>query len=69
MNIPKLYSKADLATRWDVSRQVVKNWELRHEDFPPVVIKVHNDSLPLYLEDDIKKYEQNRNLLKKADPE
>lgn len=64
-DLPKLYSKADLATRWGVSRQVVKNWENRHDNFPAPVMKVHNDSLPLYLEKDIIKYEEERKIKKK----
>lgn len=64
-DLPRLYSKADLARRWNVSRQVVKNWELRHDDFPKPVMRVHDNSLPLYLEEDIIKYEEQRGLLKK----
>ncbi|MBU5265835.1 hypothetical protein [Virgibacillus proomii] len=63
-DLPKLYSKADLARRWNVTRQVVKNWELRHNDFPKPVMWVHDNSLPLYLEEDIKKYEAKRGLSK-----
>lgn len=62
IKIPPLLSKADLATRWGVSRQVVNNWESRHDDFPPVAIAVHNGSLPLYLESDVEVYERSRNL-------
>ncbi len=61
-DLPKLYSKADLARRWNVSRQVVKNWELRHDDFPDPVMWVHDNSLPLYLEKDVKDYESKRKL-------
>ncbi|WBX80109.1 hypothetical protein PD280_21320 [Virgibacillus salarius] len=62
--LPKLYSKADLARRWGVSRQVVKNWELRHDNFPKPVMWVHDNSLPLYIEKDIIKYEELRSLEK-----
>lgn len=64
-NIPPLLSKADMATRWGVSRQVVNNWESRHNDFPAVAITVHNGSLPLYLESDVGEYERARGLQKK----
>ena len=60
--IPPLLSKADMAKRWGVSRQVVNNWEARHDDFPEPIIWVHNNSLPLYLEEDAKEYEERRNL-------
>jgi hypothetical protein len=59
--LPKLLSKADMATRWNVSRQVVNNWESRHEDFPKPVMHVHNGTLPLYLESDVIEYELIRN--------
>ncbi|PWU68332.1 hypothetical protein [Gracilibacillus dipsosauri] len=61
-NLPKLYSKADLAKRWRVSRQVVKNWENRHKNFPDPIMWVHNDTLPLYIEKDVIKYENERKL-------
>lgn len=60
--IPQLLSKADMAKRWGVSRQVVKNWEARHKDFPKPVMWVHDNSLPLYIKDDVKQYEKLRNL-------
>jgi hypothetical protein len=62
MNIPTLLSKADMATRWCVTRQVVNNWENRHSNFPKPVMTVHNGSLPLYLEVDVLKYEQERKI-------
>lgn len=62
--LPKLFSKADLARRWGVTRQVVKNWELRHEDFPKPVMWVHDNSLPLYIEKDVLVYEKNKGLVK-----
>jgi len=62
MLIPKLYTKSDLATRWSVTRQVVNNWSNRHTDFPTEVARVDNGRLPLYLEDDILKYEQSRKI-------
>ncbi|MGP4041881.1 hypothetical protein ACTWP4_18565 [Gracilibacillus sp. D59] len=60
--LPKLYSKADLARRWGVSRQVVKNWESRHDNFPDPAMWVHDDSLPLYLEEDVLEYEKERKI-------
>ncbi|PAF35560.1 hypothetical protein CHH58_16010 [Terribacillus saccharophilus] len=61
--LPKLYSKADLARRWGATRQVVNNWENRHNDFPDPVMHVHDGSLPLYLHEDITKYEEKRELV------
>lgn len=58
--VPPLMSKADMAKRWGVSRQVVNNWEARHSDFPEPAIWVHDGSLPLYLEEDVMKYEKWR---------
>jgi hypothetical protein len=60
--LPKLYAKADMAARWGVSRQVVKNWETRHEDFPKPVMWVGNGTMPLYLEQDVLEYEKRRRL-------
>jgi hypothetical protein len=60
--IPKLLAKSDMATRWGVTRQVVNNWSSRHVDFPPEIIRVDNGRLPLFLESDIEKYEQIRNI-------
>jgi len=60
-DLPTLYSKADLARRWGVTRQVVNNWEKRHNDFPDPVMHVHDGSLPLYLLEDVVQYEKNRN--------
>lgn len=57
MSKEKLLSKSDMATRWGVTRQVVNNWESRHNDFPPVYMKVDNDRMPLYLLKDVEKYE------------
>ena len=60
----KLYAKSDLATRWGVTRQVVNNWSSRHSDFPPEFMRVDNGRMPLFLEEDIIKYEMERNLRK-----
>lgn len=49
-----------MATRWGVSRQVVNNWESRHNDFPSVHLKVDNDRMPLYLLEEVIKYETKR---------
>lgn len=64
MQLPKLMTKADMATRWGVSRQVVKNWEDRHANFPKSVMIVSNGQIPLYLESDVERYEQERGLVK-----
>lgn len=61
--LPTLYSKADLARRWGVTRQVVNNWEKRHNDFPDPVMHVHGGSLPLYLHEDAVEYEKKRDLV------
>lgn len=52
-----ILTKADMATRWGVTRQVVNNWENRHSDFPKPIMTVQNGSLPLYLESDVMVYE------------
>ena len=62
MLIPKLYTKSDLATRWNVTRQVVNNWSSRHANFPPEIMRVDNDRLPLFVETDVIKYEKERGL-------
>lgn len=64
MKTPKLLSKSDMATRWNVSRQVVFNWENRHDDFPKPVMKVDNERMPLYSLDDVQKYEEERGIKK-----
>lgn len=58
----KLLTKSDMATRWNVTRQVVNNWESRHSDFPPEVFRVDNGRLPLYVEEDVIEYEVARGL-------
>lgn len=60
MSKEKLLSKSDMAARWGVTRQVVNNWESRHNDFPPVCMKVDNERMPLYLLEDVIKYETGR---------
>lgn len=60
--IPKLLAKSDLATRWGVTRQVVNNWSNRHEDFPSEVMRVDNGRMPLFAEEDVIKYEEQRKL-------
>lgn len=69
----KIYTKADLAARWGVSRQVVNNWSKSKAErgyagrnpvqFPEPFQSVSNGAIPLYLESDIKKYENERNLI------
>ncbi|HDR3524033.1 TPA: hypothetical protein QCN93_004746 [Bacillus pacificus] len=55
----KLYTQADLATRWDVSRQLVNNWRTRHiKTFPDPVQYVSNGKIALYKESDVMKYEE-----------
>lgn len=57
-----LLAKSDMATRWGVTRQVVNNWENRHNDFPPVKMKVDNGRMPLYLLEEVQKYEKKRGI-------
>lgn len=65
MEIPKLLSKADMAKRWGVSNQVVNNRENRHADFPKPVTHVHSGRLPLYLLEDVERYEEINKIIKK----
>lgn len=58
----RLMTKSDMATRWDVSRQVVNNWENRRKDFPPVKMTVDNGRLPLYDLTDVITYETMRKI-------
>lgn len=58
--LPKLLTKSDMATRWGLARNAVKNREDRHDDFPPVAARVDNGRLPLYLETDVIAYEARR---------
>jgi hypothetical protein len=60
--LPKLYAKADMAARWGVTRQVVKNWEDRYDDFPKPVMIVGNGRMPLYLEKDVLEFEKKRRI-------
>lgn len=62
-----ILTKADRATRWGVTRQVVNNWENRHSDFPKPIMTVQNGSLPLYLESDVMVYEKTRRLIKDSE--
>lgn len=62
MSIPKLLAKSDMATRWNVTRQVVNNWSNRHADFPPEIMRVDNGRFPLFLESDIITYEIERKI-------
>lgn len=66
MELPKLLSKADMAKRWEVTSQVVHNWEKRHDNFPEPVMRVHDDKLPLYLLEDVVIYEKTNHLIKKS---
>lgn len=58
----KLYTKVDIGLRWGVTRQVVNNWSKRREDFPKPIQHVSNGAIPLYLESDIKNYEEKRGI-------
>lgn len=58
----KLLAKSDMATRWGVTRQVVSNWSKRHDNFPNEVMRVDNGRMPLYDENDVLKYEKEREL-------
>ncbi|MDN3365415.1 hypothetical protein QU577_27000 [Priestia megaterium] len=65
MELPTLLAKSDMASRWGVTPQVVHNWESRHSDFPKPVMRVQNGKLPLYLLEDVEKYEQINKLIQK----
>lgn len=58
----KYLAKSDMATRWGVTRQVVNNWENRHDDFPPVEMTVDNGRMPLYTLKEVQKYERERGI-------
>ncbi|GIN10198.1 hypothetical protein J26TS2_00650 [Shouchella clausii] len=60
--LPKLLTKSDMSTRWNLRRNAIKNREDRHDDFPPVIQRVDNGRTPLYLESDVIKYEQKHGL-------
>lgn len=55
-----LISKAAIAKRWGVSRQVVHNRSKRHTDFPQVaqVIDAGGNEVPLYRVSDLERYER-----------
>lgn len=57
------YNKADLARRWNVSRQVIQNWVVRHADFPKEVYLFSDSKKGVYAEADVLNYEAKRNLL------
>jgi predicted DNA-binding transcriptional regulator AlpA len=53
-----LITKADMAKRWGVSRQVVHNWSKRHEDFPQPVDRI--GMTPVFSIADVERYEKMR---------
>lgn len=58
----RFLTKADMARRWGVTRQVVNNWENRHSDFPAIETTVNKGKLPLYLLEEAIKYEKKRGI-------
>lgn len=56
----KLYTMRDLADRWGVSRQLVNNWRVRHDDFPAPIQNVSGGTIGLWTEKQITKYEKGR---------
>jgi len=59
-NMWPLYTKTDLAKRWNVSLARLNNWEKRHDDFPPRVEGVIAGDLTVYGNVDVQQYERAR---------
>lgn len=57
---PELVTKAHMAKEWGVSRQVVKNWELRDSRFPQPALYVNGGDMALYMREDMEKYKEER---------
>jgi hypothetical protein len=57
-----IFSQTDLAERWGVTRQVVKNWEFRHNDFPQPIATVNGGKTKIYALDDVLRYESSRRM-------
>jgi hypothetical protein len=58
----KVLTQRDISDRWGVSKQVISNWKKRHEDFPKPDQFVSGGTIALYLESDIKNYEEKRGI-------
>lgn len=54
----QLFAPADLATRWEMTRQGVHQRSKNDPDFPQPYTHVQNRRLPLYLLEDIEAYEE-----------
>jgi len=57
LEIPKLLTVSDLATRWDMPRQSIHQ-KFSEENFPKPVQYVANGRTALFLESDIEKFEE-----------
>lgn len=55
-----LFTKSDLAKRWNVTVQRLNNWETRHDDFPPRISGVMAGDTAVYGRADVESYEVNR---------
>lgn len=80
MNIVNLFKTEDakkifplqtigsMAKRWGVKKQTVKNWSIRHEDFPkPIENFIDGDHFNYYTLHDVEEYERKRGLGKHSE--
>jgi hypothetical protein len=66
MTTGQIFSQMDLAKRWGVTKQVVKNWEFRHTDFPKPLATINEGRTKIYDITEVERYENIRNLKGKA---
>lgn len=57
--IPKLLSINDLQTRWKMTRPGVHQRIKRDTDFPKPIMKVSNNTISLFTEEQVIEYEQS----------
>jgi hypothetical protein len=57
-----VFSGAELAKRWGVSRQAVNNWACRHTDFCKPIYGVVSGSTTYYPLFEVERYEKARGL-------
>lgn len=62
MTTGKIFSQSDLAKRWGVSKQMVKNWEFRHDNFPQPMATVNEGRTKIYDIAEVERYETARGL-------
>jgi len=58
MGYPTLLALKDIAERHGVELRVVDNWKRRHPDFPKPIMTVSGGYIPLYLLEDVERYEE-----------